>query len=387
MDNNYILSRKTKLVFLSISVIGILLIALSFLFEHPESKQVWMNILLNNLFFLFLSLFGALFIALHKIAHSGWHTRLTRIPEALSKFLPYAAVLMFLLIFGMHDLYHWTHHDLHDPIIEGKSAYLNQPFFFIRMAIYFAGWIGLSYLLRRNSVNQDLSDDPKYHKQSKILAALFMAFFAVSSSTMSWDWIMSVDPHWFSTLFGWYVFIGLFVSGIAAFTLIIAFLKSQGYIEFVNKEHIHDLGKYLFGFSIFWMYLWYFQYMLIWYSHMPEETIYYAQRINGFPIIFYALLFLNFLFPFLALMTRNSKRNIKWLAMVAFVVLVGQWLNIYFMLSPGIIGESATVGFIEVGAACLYLGGFLFVVFNALTKKPLLCKNDPFLKESFHYET
>jgi len=387
MDNNYILSRKTKLVFLSISVIGILLIALSFLFEHPESKQVWMNILLNNLFFLFLSLFGALFIALHKIAHSGWHTSLTRIPEALSKFLPYAAVLMFLLIFGMHDLYHWTHHDLHDPIIEGKSAYLNQAFFFIRMAIYFAGWIGLSYLLRRNSVNQDLSDNPKYHKQSKILAALFMAFFAVSSSTMSWDWIMSVDPHWFSTLFGWYVFIGLFVSGIAAFILIIAFLKSQGYIEFVNKEHVHDLGKYLFGFSIFWMYLWYFQYMLIWYSHMPEETIYYAQRINGFPIIFYALLFLNFLFPFLGLMTRNSKRNIKWLATVAFVVLVGQWLNIYFMLSPGIIGESATVGFIEVGSACLYLGGFLFVVFNALTKKPLLCKNDPFLKESFHYET
>jgi len=127
--------------------------------------------------------------------------------------------------------------------------------------------------------------------------------------------------------------------------------------------------------------------MLIWYSHMPEETIYYAKRLNGFPIMFYALLFLNFLFPFLALMTRNSKRNIKWLAMVAFVVLVGQWLNIYFMLSPGIIGESATVGFIEVGAACLYLGGFLFVVFNALTKKPLLCKNDPFLKESFHYET
>lgn len=368
-------------------MIGILLIALSFILEQPESKQVWMNILLNNLFFLFLSLFGALFIALHKIAHSGWHTSLTRIPEALSKFLPYAAVLMFLLIFGMHDLYHWTHHDLHDPIIEGKSAYLNQPFFFIRMAVYFAGWIGLSYLLRRNSINQDLSDDPKYHRQSKILAALFMAFFAVSSSTMSWDWIMSVDPHWFSTLFGWYVFIGLFVSGIAAFILIIAFLKFQGYIEFVNKEHIHDLGKYLFGFSIFWMYLWYFQYMLIWYSHMPEETIYYAQRINGFPIIFYALLFLNFLFPFLALMTRNSKRNIKWLAMVAFVVLVGQWLNIYFMLSPGIIGESATVGFIEVGAACLYLGGFLFVVFNALTKKPLLCKNDPFLKESFHYET
>jgi len=387
MDNNYILSRKTKLVFLTLSVLGILLIALSFLLENPGSKQIWMNILLNNLFFLFISLCGALFIALHKIAHSGWHVIIKRIPEALSTFLPFSAALMFLLIFGMHDLYHWSHHDLHDPIIEGKSAYLNQPFFFIRMGIYFAGWIGLSYLLRRNSVSQDLSEDQKHHKQGRILAALFMVFFAISSSTMSWDWIMSVDPHWFSTLFGWYVFIGLLVSGIAAIILVIAFLKTQGYLDFVNKEHLHDLGKYLFGFSIFWMYLWFFQYMLIWYSHMPEETIYFAQRLNGFPILFFLVVIVNFLFPFLALMTRNSKRNIKWLSMVAFIVLIGQWLNIYLMLSPGIIGESARIGFIEIGSVCLYLGGFLFVVFNALTKKPLLCKNDPFLKESFHYES
>ncbi len=387
MNTNYIISKKTKLVFLSISVIGILLIALGFLFENPESKNIWMSVLLNNLYFLFLSLFGVLFIAIHKIAHSGWHVSLKRIPEALSTFLPYSAALMFLLIFGMHDLYHWSHHDLHDPIIEGKSAYLNLPFFFIRMAVYFAGWIGLSYLLRKNSISQDLSDDYKFHKQGKTLAALFMAFFAISSSTMTWDWIMSVDPHWYSTLFGWYVFIGLFVSGIAAFILIIAFLKSQGYLEFVNKEHLHDLGKYLFGFSIFWMYLWFFQYMLIWYSHIPEETVYFAQRLNGFPTLFFAILVLNFLFPFLALMTRNAKRNIKWLAMVASVVLIGQWLNIYLMLSPGILGETAQIGFIEIGATCLYLGGFLWVIFSALSKKPLLCKNDPFLEESFHYET
>jgi len=387
MDNNYILSQKTKLVFLSLSVVGFLLIALSFPLENPGSKQIWMNILLNNLFFLFISLCGALFIALHKIAHSGWHVSIKRIPEALSTFLPFSAALMFLLIFGMHDLFHWTHHDLHDPIIEGKSAYLNQPFFFIRMAVYFAGWIGLSYLLRRNSASQDLSNDHKYHKQGRILAALFMVFFAISSSTMSWDWIMSVDPHWFSTLFGWYVFIGLLVSGVAAIIILIAILKSQGYLNFVNKEHLHDLGKYLFGFSIFWMYLWFFQYMLIWYSHMPEETIYFAQRLNGYPIMFFMVLVINFLFPFLALMTRNSKRNIKWLSMVAFIVLIGQWLNIYLMLSPGILGESAQIGFIEIGCVFLYLGGFLYVVFNALTKKPLLCKNDPFLKESFHYET
>ncbi|RZT97102.1 quinol:cytochrome c oxidoreductase quinone-binding subunit 2 [Ancylomarina subtilis] len=385
--DTYILSKKTKQIFLSISAIGIFLIALGFLFENPGSKNVWMNILLNNLYFLFLSLFGALFIALHKIAHAGWHVSLKRIPEALSTFLPYSAVLMFLLVFGMHDLYHWSLHDLQDPIIEGKSAYLNLPFFFIRMAVYFTGWIGLSYLLRKNSSSQDLSNDSKFHKQGRILAGLFMAFFAVSSSTMSWDWIMSVDPHWYSTLFGWFVFIGLFVSGVAAFILIITFLKAQGYLNFVNKEHLHDLGKYLFGFSIFWMYLWFFQYMLIWYGHLPEETIYFAQRLHGFPILFFTILILNFLFPFLALMTRNAKRNIKWLAFVALVVLIGQWLNLYLMLSPGILGKTAQIGLLEIGGACLYLGSFLFVVFNSLSKKPLLCKNDPFLEESFHYET
>lgn len=387
MDDKYTFLRKTKYTFLAIGGLGIVLLLLGIFVESPNSKDIWTNVLINNLFFLFIALFGGVFQALHKIAYSGWHTALQRIPEALATFLPISALLMFLLYFGMHDLYHWSHEGLHDPILEEKATYLNLPFFFIRMAVYFAGWIGLTYLLRKNSLQQDLATDIKYYKKGKLLAALFMVFFAISSSMMSWDWIMSIDAHWFSTLFGWFIFIGLFVCGIAFMILVISFLKWKGHLQFIGKEHIHDMGKYLFAFSIFWMYLWFSQYLLIWYSHIPEETAYFAPRLNDFTILFFLILILNFLTPFLGLMTRDSKRNLKWLSFIAVVVLVGQWLNIYLLVIPGTIGKAARIGFLEIGFFCFYLSGFLYLVFSSLAKAPLLSKNDPLLEESFHYET
>jgi hypothetical protein len=385
--DNYIFKKKTQIGILSIAGVGILLIVLGYFIEAANGKDLWTNILINNLFFLFIALFGGVFLALHKIAYAGWHTALQRIPEALTQFLPITALLMFLLYFGMHDLYHWSHEGLHDPILEGKSAYLNLPFFFIRMAAYFAGWIWLTHLLRKNSLAQNSSTDIKYYKRGKLLAGLFMVFFAISSSMMSWDWIMSIDAHWFSTLFGWFIFIGMFVIGIASIILLITFLKSQGYLEFINKEHIHDMGKYLFAFSIFWMYLWFSQYLLIWYSHIPEETAYFAPRLNDHTVLFFTVLVLNFLVPFLALMTRNSKRNLKWLSIIAVIVLIGQWLNIYLLVIPGTIGKTAQIGILEIGFVALYLGGFLYVTFKSLAKAPLLVKHDPLLEESFHYET
>ncbi|WP_421918091.1 hypothetical protein [Marinifilum sp.] len=387
MEDKYTLKRKTQYGILSIAGVGILLLILGYVIELPSRQELWANVLINNLFFLFIALFGGVFLALHKISYAGWYTALKRIPEALTKFLPISAALMFLIYFGMHDLYHWSHEGLNDPILEGKAAYLNVPFFFARMALYFIGWIGLCYLLRKNSLDQDLNPDLKYHNRGKILAALFMVFFAITSSTMSWDWIMSIDAHWFSTLFGWFIFIGMFVSGIATIILLIAFLKSQGYLEYINKEHIHDMGKYLFAFSIFWMYLWFSQYLLIWYSHIPEETVYFVPRLRDHTVLFFTVLIINFLFPLLALMTRDSKRNLKWLSFVATVVLIGHWLNVYMLVIPGTVGKTAQIGLIEIGFVALYLGGFLYVVFTSLAKTPLLVKNDPLLEESFHYET
>ncbi|WP_461641621.1 hypothetical protein [Labilibaculum euxinus] len=387
MDKNYTFSQKTQIALLAVGGFGILLLLLGYLIEAPNGQRFWTNFLINNLFFLFIALFGGVFQALHKIAYSGWHTALQRIPEALASFLPVSAILMFLLYFGMHDIYHWSHEGLHDSVLEGKAAYLNIPFFFIRMAVYFGVWIWLTRLLRKNSLQQDLSTDIKYYKKGKLLGALFMVFFAVSSSAMSWDWLMSIDAHWYSTLYGWFIFIGLFEIGIAAIILFIRFLKWRGHLEFISKEHIHDMGKYLFAFSIFWMYLWFSQYLLIWYSHIPEETAYFAPRLHDHTILFFTILVLNFVIPFLGLMTRNSKRNLKWLSIMAVIVLIGQWLNIYLLVIPGTIGKSAQIGLTEIGFVCLYLVGFLFVVLSSLAKAPLLSKNDPLLEESFHYET
>ncbi|MFA8434503.1 MAG: quinol:cytochrome C oxidoreductase [Marinifilaceae bacterium] len=387
MEEKYNFKKRTQQVLYGLMGTGLILFVAGWIFEGIDGHRFWSNVLLNNLLFLFVALFGAAFLALHRISYSGWHTSIQRLPEAFASFLPVAALLMFLLVFGMHDLYHWTHPHEGDAILEGKVPYLNQPFFFVRMFAYFFGWIGLAYLMRRSSLEQDATKEIKYYNRGKLYGALFMVFFAVSSSMMSWDWIMSIDAHWFSTLFGWYVFIGLFVTGVAATILLIAFLKAQGYLAFVNKEHIHDLGKYLFGFSIFWAYLWFSQYLLIWYSHLPEETIYFQTRLNDFNTLFFLNLVLNFLIPFLALMTRNAKRNLKWLSGIAVVVVIGHWLDLYLMIAPGAIGADAAIGTVEIGIALIYFGGFVWWVLRSLAKVPLLAKNDPLLQESFHYES
>jgi len=387
MEEQFEFKKKQKIVLLALVAIGLLSAVVSIFVLNTGSSRVWSNVLLNNLYFLGIALGGGFFLAVHKLAWAGWHTVIVRIPEAMTTFLPVAAVLMLFIYFGMHDIYHWTDTAHHDEILAGKASYLNKPFFFIRMVAYFAGWILMLMYLRKNSAALNNSDDIKYHKRGKVFAGMFIVFFAITISTSSWDWIMSIDAHWFSTLFGWYVLIGVFVTGIAFLILLIWFLKRAGLLQAVNKEHIHDLGKYLFGFSIFWTYLWFSQYILIWYGHIPEETGYYIQRLEDFRLIFFINLGLNFVVPFLALMTSNAKRNINWLAGVAAIVMIGHWINYYQMIMPGAVGEEAGIGLVEIGMTVLYVGVFLFVVLRSLAKSPLSIKNDPFLKESLNYES
>ncbi len=387
MEDQFELKKKYKIVLLVLAAIGLLAAIISIVVFKDSSSRIWANVLLNNLYFLAIALGGGFFLAVHKLAWAGWHTTIVRLPEAMTSFLPIAALLMLLLFFGMKDIYHWADSSHHDKIIEGKSAFLNIPFFFIRMAVYFAGWILILMYMKKNSTALNETNDLKYHKRGKVFAGIFIVFFALTISTSSWDWIMSIDAHWFSTLFGWYVLIGVFVTGIAFMILLIWFLKRAGLLQSVNKEHIHDMGKYLFGFSIFWTYLWFSQYLLIWYGHIPEETIYFIQRLEDFKILFFVNLGLNFIVPLFALMTTKSKRNINWLAGVAFVVMIGHWIDYYQMIMPGAVGEEAGIGPIEIGMTLLYAGIFLFVIFRSLAKSPLTPKNDPFLKESLNYES
>ena len=299
-----------------------------------------------------------------------------------------------------HDLFHWTHETLYieflddgsknpdyDHIIAGKEPFLNTTFYLLRMGSYFAIWFFLFWLIRRESLAEDLDGKVQHWHNMVKYSAIFIVFFAVSSSVATWDWILSIDTHWFSTLIGWYVFASWFVCGLAVITLIVINLKENGYLEFLTPNHLHDMGKFIFAFSIFWTYLWVSQFLLIYYANLPEETIYYYERINSdfYAPFFYVNLLLNFFFPFLALMTRDSKRHTIILKIVCVGVLIGHWLDFYLMVTPGVLKGNGGFGFMELGVTLIYLAAFLFVVLSNLAKVPLIAKNHPMMEESLHH--
>jgi len=238
-------------------------------------------------------------------------------------------------------------------------------------------------LAQDNAEGNDISNYTKLFKRS----AAFLVFFLVTESMMSWDWIMSLDPHWFSTLFGWYVFAGMMVSAITTIALIAVYLKGKGYLEFVNDSHMHDLAKFMFGFSIFWTYLWFSQFMLIWYADIPEEVTYFATRFNDYKLPFLGMLALNFVFPLLVLMNSDFKRVNWFIVSTGIIILIGHYIDVFVMIMPATVGEEWSFGISELSSVLLFAGVFIYVVFNALTKAPLLAKGSPFTKESkeFHY--
>jgi hypothetical protein len=389
---NFTFPTQTKK--LSYLLMGIGLIALIGGFV-TDVQRTWVSLLINNFFFLTIAIAGVFFVALQYVAKAGWSIGLKKVPEVMGRFLPFAAIsMLIIMIFGNHDIYHWTHHDLYDEasphydaIIAGKQAYLNLPFFLIRTVIYLGGWCLFAWYLRKYSNNEDLAapGDMSWYKKSFVTSAIFIIFFAVTSSTASWDWIMSIDTHWFSTLFGWYVFSGLFVSGLVVMTLLTIYLKNKGCLPHINENHFHDLGKFVFAFSIFWSYLWFCQFMLIWYSNIPEEVTYYTMRFDHFSGLFLFTFLINFLVPLLVLMTRDSKRKLKVLTIAGVILIVGHWLDVFLMIAPGAIGDFASINLTDIGLFTGFTGSFVFVTFKALEKTNLVSVNHPFYKESLKH--
>ncbi|MCH8331367.1 MAG: hypothetical protein IH946_08290 [Bacteroidetes bacterium] len=290
MNENFIFTAKQKRLTFILMGVGFLALLLgAFMVEHIE--RLWATILFNTVFFLGIALLGLFFISASTLANAGWFVLIRRIPEAMINFIPMMLPVMLVIFFvGGHSIYHWTLEEVQatDKIIAGKMPYLNTGFFVFRMVLYFVLWFGLGYLIRKASQAEDIEGGTSNFKKGGILSALFILVFGVTSSTSSWDWIMSIDVHWYSTLFGWYNFASLFVTGMAVLTLFTIFLKRNGYLEQVNAEHLHDLGKFMFAFSIFWTYLWFSQFMLIWYANIPEETGYYVTRFEEFGFLFFS---------------------------------------------------------------------------------------------------
>jgi hypothetical protein len=357
--------------------------------------RVYANLWINNVYFTGVALIGVFFVAVQYVAQAGWSAPIKRIPLAFGNWLPVAGILMLVTwLVASHDLFHWTHEDLYveggphyDEIIAGKKAYLNTPFYLARMVIYFAVWFLFFRWIRKEILAEDIDGNTKHWKKLIGISAGFIVFFAVSSSMSAWDWILSIDTHWFSTMIGWYVFASWFVTGLATITLIIVYLKEAGHLSMVNSNHLHDLGKFVFAFSIFWTYIWVSQYLLIYYANIPEESVYFMERLNSdqYAPVFYVILIMNFFFPFLALMTRDAKRHVMFLKIVCPVVIVGHWLDFYLMVTPGTVKEGGGFGFLEIGMAIIFAVAFLFVVLSNLAKVPLVAKNHPMLEESMHH--
>jgi hypothetical protein len=357
----------------------------------------------NTIFFTGISLIGVFFIAIQNVAWAGWSVTVRRIPETFGAFLPFTFVVMLITFFlGHHDIFHWTHHHLIEPLIDGKpnphfdkilagkSAFLNIPFFVGRMIVFFALWYGIWRVLRSNSLQQDQEINLKLYDKSINLSAVFIIVFAVSTSMVAWDWTMSINPHWYSTLFGWYHFASWWVSGLATITLMVLLLKDKGYLPYVNANHLHDLGKFMFAFSVFWTYLWVSQFLLIYYANIPEEIIYFKERMHLFDGhyrgIFFFNIVINFLFPFLFLMTRDAKRHTILLKIAAIGILIGHWLDFYLMIMPGVTKGTSGFGFLEFGTLTIYVSAFVYVVSSQLEKGGLLTKNHPMLQESLHHD-
>jgi hypothetical protein len=358
-------------------------------------KRLYADIWINSVFFTGLSIIGVFFVAIQYAAQAGWSVGFKRIALAFGSWLPIAgSVLLVMFFVAGHDLFHWTHEYLYDvnderfdSIIAGKDWYLNTPFYIARMVVFFVVWIALFMVMKKRMLAEDLDTDTNQWYKLRGLSAIFLVFFAYSSSMAAWDWIMSIDPHWFSTMFGWYVFASWWVSGLALIAFIAVLLKENGYLKIVNENHLHDLGKFIWGFSIFWTYIWFSQFLLIYYANIPEETIYFIERLHSDTYVgyFFINLILNFFLPFLLLMTRQAKRHSRILKVVCPIIIFGHWIDFFLMVTPGTMKDNGGFGLLEIGTILIFGSAFLFVVLSNLAKHPLIAKNHPMLEESLHH--
>lgn len=367
------------------------------------AQRFWSNILINGFFFFSISLAASFFLAVQYAAQAGWSSLYKRVIEALTKFmLPGGAVLILVFAAGdflhAHHIYSWMDptvmdpdHENYDSLTAHKAPYLNSIFFWVRTLAYLTVW----YLFTRWFLNKSKEEDQltaeefsskkRRHVKNVAMAAGFLVFFGYTSTTASWDWIMSIDVHWFSTIFGWYIFAGMWIAGIISMLLLTIYLKSLGHLPEINSNHLHDMGKWMFGVSFLWSYLFFCQFMLIWYSNIPEEVTYYMARFEDYTFTFWLTFIINFTLPMLFLMSKDAKRNAKYLFPVGVIIFIGHWLDVYMLITPGAMQSHGTIGFLEIGMALGFLGLFLFVVLNALSKAPLLAKNHPYLEESLHH--
>ncbi len=350
----------------------------------------WANVLLNNVYFVSLSVGALLFLSIQRVTHSGWSAGFLRVPEAMGGFLPVAALLFLLMIPGTGSLYHWSHADAvaHDPLLAHKAPFLNLPFWIIRMVVYFVLWILLAVLMRRLSLKEDREGGLGPFRRGELLARIFIFVVIITFSLAMIDWVMSIDPHWYSTIFAVKNFVAAFHHASIVIAFIVLLMNRRGHFPFLNKSHLADFSRYIFMLCIIWGYFWFAEFMLIWYGNIPEETAYFIPRIRGegWGFFFYANIAINWFLPFVLLMPLALARNKTVLKIIIPFLIAGQFIDLYIQIFPSTVGNQV-LGFQEIGTFIGYAGLFMLVTSYMLSRANLYPVNHPFLEESQAHHT
>jgi len=357
---------------------------------QSDPSRAWACFVQNHFYFMSLGLGGAFFAAIQWLTGAMWSAPIRRLSESFTSYLPFVLVSFVILYFGIPHIYLWSHaeHVQGDLVLQGKSGYLSTGFFAVRNIIAIFIWIGFAFKMVGNSIAQDKTKDFRINMKNRVLAPIFLILFGVTFTMASFDQLMSLDPHWFSTMFGVYCFAGLFYANLAATCLLTLYLKSKGKLDgIVNDNHLHDLGKFMFAFTVFWAYIGFSQFMLIWYANLPEETGYFLHRFNGgWMAISLFLLVGKFLVPFFFLLPRESKRNPKILATIGLFMLIAQWVDVLWMVQPEFFADGPRFGLTEIGVTVGFIGVFGLCVARFLAKYNIVAIGDPRLAESvFHH--
>ncbi|GAB2695485.1 hypothetical protein GCM10027037_19040 [Mucilaginibacter koreensis] len=413
IEERFEFGGRTKTLSLACIAIGVIGILFGFLYKNGEhAERTFSNLLLMSYYFACICICGIFFCAIQYVSQSGWSASIIRVPHAFARVLPVASIILIGIaaagLFINHTyvedgktvtepfLYaHWATDGLvtkgspnYDATIAGKSAFLNRGTFFLMLVVF----LGAYSILGRVLVNASVAEDSRggmfnYNKSFKY-SVVFLVVLGFTFPLFAFATIMSLEAHWFSTMFGWYNLAAMHVTGLAAIALTLIWMREKGYMQWVTSNHLHDLGKLMFGFSIFWTYLWFAQFFLTWYANIPEESVYFYKRWEPeFKWLFWLNIVINFLAPLLLLMSRDAKRMFSRMKLASIVIILGHWLDYYLMIMPGTVGPKGT-GF-GVEEICIFLGFaglFVFLMLNSLSKfESLVPKKHPFLEESLHH--
>jgi hypothetical protein len=390
--------RNTGFALIGVGVLALIAGMATLLMGHStdvDRARFWAVLLHDSVFFTLITTVSVFVQAAVNLAQGAWLVAYRRVAEAIGAnvwvFGIITIIVLFAIVFGFRDahgintIYPWvTPGD--DKVLLGKSPFLNKGMFVGFTLVAIGLWSFFGRKFRAMSIAQESApkNDTKIYWKVFRLSGVFLLVYALTQmSTIPWMWLMSIQAHWYSTMFSWYSFASAFVSGMSLILLWVVYLKNQGNLELVTKEHIHDLGKFMFAFSIFWTYLWFAQYMLIWYSNQPDETFYFKMRQQGpYSIMFYADFIINFCMPILILMSRPSKRNYFTITFMAMIIIFGHWVDFYQMVMPGAVGENWHINWYEIGIFMGFVGILITCVSRTLTKSSLIPNNNLLLKET-----